>query len=617
MARDVIVRGPNFIHPEKPSAVGSRNSLNRHNRDEYSEAKLIIDEEVDKVLNHIQSKLPPEVLEKLDIMGSIKSKLHNYYNQEFQNMLNRYLVTMEDEMGKKFRDLVDKEEYKILNKYTPRDISDILDKIGGMEKFNTGEIEKSVVNMYGHLQGHIQRGMNEIETATNSLLREKTDVGAFVRGENAYAIVKCSFQDNIAKPKTVQDVKLSINIIDSELISPIYHYQVATSTLIKDIISNHVHELIDKEIKSLNISLLDAGKEELNPSEVIFEKFRILDNYFSTEDPKDENAKCYQFLAKRFIDAVDGIGAEISSDNYDPLALRESIKKVIDNENVRNRGFNTANNKLTSILDTSKMGYQYIENYKNTRECVIREYEDQTESRLPDERYKIRMVYLDLDQIEAARKAYSLQLDAIENNVNEIYNICYKLYLRDRDQKGKLDWDTVSKKYLRNIEVNNEDDDKDEDGDEENEKLWNEVLFVEPKDTEVLKQNPTFEIRKDSISKKFKLINDLIQKVYNFDITEVRSALEKRIKFIKDSYSEFDALINPYQLQAGLLLDIDIVSIKRKRTTMLSMANVLNEFLYSLSKGFADSAFASFSRRRSTQRDDIDREYLNTTDNLE
>ena len=28
-------------------------------------------------------------------------------------MLNRYLVTMEDEMGKKVRDLVDKEEYKI------------------------------------------------------------------------------------------------------------------------------------------------------------------------------------------------------------------------------------------------------------------------------------------------------------------------------------------------------------------------------------------------------------------------------------------------------------------------------------------------------------------------
>ena len=612
MARNVIVRGPNFIHPEKPSAVGSRNSLNRSNRDEYKEAQLVIDEEVDKVLNHIQAKLPPEVLEKLDVMGSVKSKLHNYYNQEFQNMLNRYLVTMEDEMGKKVRDLVDKEEYKILNKYTPREICDIIDKIGGMEKFNTGEIEKSVVNMYGHLQGHIQRGMNEIETATNALLREKTDVGAFVRGENAYAVVKCSFHDSVRKPKTVQDVKLSINVIDSELISPIYHYQVATSTLIKEVISNHVHELVDKEIKSLNMSLLDAGKEELNPSEAIFEKFRLLDNYFSSDDGKDEDSKCYQFLAKKFLDAIEGVGAEIETDNYDPLALRESIKKVIDSENIRNRGFNTANNKLTSILDTSKMGYQYIENYKNARECVIREYEDQAESRLPDERYAIRMVYLDHEQIEAARKAYNLQLKELESNVDEIYQICYKLYLRDRDQKGNEDWETLSRKYLSKLADSKEGDDEDEDS--EDEKLWNEVLLVTPRDTEVLKYNPTFEITKENIDKKFKLINQLIQKVFGYHITEVRSALEKRVKFIYDSYRDFKALINPYQLQPGLLLDIDITSIKRKRTTMLGMANVLNEFLFSLSKGFADSAFASFSRRRSTQRDDIDRDFTSDVD---
>ncbi|MCZ6474256.1 MAG: cytoplasmic filament protein CfpA, partial [SAR324 cluster bacterium] len=53
-----------------------------------------------------------------------------------------------------------------------------------------------------------------------------------------------------------------------------------------------------------------------------------------------------------------------------------------------------------------------------------------------------------------------------------------------------------------------------------------------------------------------------------------------------------------------------IISIKRKSTTMMKMANVLNEFLYSISRGFADSAFASFSRRRSTQREDIDGEYV-------
>jgi hypothetical protein len=39
-------------------------------------------------------------------------------------------------------------------------------------------------------------------------------------------------------------------------------------------------------------------------------------------------------------------------------------------------GFNTAVNSLTSILDTSKMGYQYVENLKNARELIVREYED-------------------------------------------------------------------------------------------------------------------------------------------------------------------------------------------------------------------------------------------------
>ena len=605
MARDIIVRGPNFIHPEKPSAVGSRNSLNRHNRDEYKEAKLMIDEEVDKILNHIQAKLPPEVLEKLDVMGSVKSKLHNYYNQEFQNMLNRYIVTMEDEMGKKVRDLVDKEEYKILNKYTPREISDILDKIGGMEKFNTGEIEKSIVNMYGHLHGHIQRGMYEIESHTNMLLREKTDVGSFVRGENAYSIVKCSFKDSAKKPKTVQDIKLSVNVLDSELISPIYHYQVATSVLIKDVISNYVQDLIDKEIQSLNANLLDSGKTELNPSEIIFEKFRMLDNYFSTDDTSDENSKCYQFLAKKFLDAVEGVEAEILSSDFDPLALRESVKKIIDSENVRNRGFNTANNKLTNILDSSKMGYQYVENFKNSRECVIREYEDQDINNLPDERYKIRMIYLDLDQINSIRKAYSLQLDELESHINEIYDVCFNLYIRDRDKKGKQDWETISDKYSMKTE-DSEDD--------EMEKLWDEVVFLEPKDTQVFRNNPTYEIRRENIDKKFDLIHKFIQQIYGFQVSEVRSAIEKRIKFISDTYKEFEALINPFQLQPGLLLDIDIVSIKRKRTTMLGMANVLNEFLYSLSKGFSDTAFASFSRRRSTERDDIDREYSATVD---
>jgi hypothetical protein len=71
-------------------------------------------------------------------------------------------------------------------------------------------------------------------------------------------------------------------------------------------------------------------------------------------------------------------------------------------------------------------------------------------------------------------------------------------------------------------------------------------------------------------------------------------------------------MINPYHLQPGLVLDVDITSIKRKQATMMSMANVLNEFLHGVSKGFQDAAFASFSRRRSTVREDINQSFADT-----
>jgi hypothetical protein len=166
-------KSPNKIHPEIPNAVGSRNSLAQEGRDKVTEAIGILDETADKVLHNIEKKLPEEVLVKMDITGGIREKLYNYINQTYVNMFNRYTVTMEDEFIKKVRDFVDREEAKGLARYTPRELTELLDKIGGSDKFHTGEVEKSMVNMYGHLQGHIQRGMNDLETETNAILRQK------------------------------------------------------------------------------------------------------------------------------------------------------------------------------------------------------------------------------------------------------------------------------------------------------------------------------------------------------------------------------------------------------------------------------------------------------------
>ena len=616
MARDSMTHGPNIIHPEKASAVGSRNSLNRDNRNEYEESKLLIDEEVDKVLNHIHAKLPPEVLEKLDVMGSIKSKLHNYFNQNFQNMYNRYITTMEDELGKKLRDLIDKEEYRNLNRYTPREIAEILDKIGGMDKFNTGEIEKSVVNIYGHLQGHIQRGMYELENETNALLRQKSDVGAFVRGENAYAIAKCSFKNNFYKPKTVIDIKLAINILDSELVSPIYHYQTSVETIVKDIISKHVHELIDQEIKELNMTLIDEGKEELSDTETIFEKIKALDNYVDDESA-NEQSKRYQFVAKRFMDKVAGLQAEIDPDEYDPLNVRENIKRVVDNENIRNRGFNTAVNNITSILDTSKMGYQHIENFKNARECVIREYEDTDSNNLPDERYHIRLVYYDNEQIREMRSAYDIQFEELRKEMMKVWEVSQVLYNDYKAARGVEDYDDIAKRYLKEGKPKGGGwfaTRVEEEAEEEPPKLWNEIVFIPPRTTEVEEQNKTNlhiveELRKRVISIRKRLVE-----IYKNQNPTDRTIVETRLHFLERKFEEFEQLINPYHVLPGLILEIDITSVKRKRTTMMSMANVLNEFLYSVSKGFQDTAFAQFSRRRSTVRSDLDQSFEHATE---
>ena len=363
---DEIEYGPQIVHPEIESAVGSRNSLARKGRLEYKESSLLIDEEVDKILNHISSKLPPEVLNKVDVMNGVKEKLHNYYNLSFQNMLNRYLTTAEDEMTKKYRDLVSMEEYKGLHKYTPRLISSILESIGGIDKFNVGEIDKSIVNIYGHLQGSVQRSLYTLETETNSILRQKTDVGAFVRGENTYSIAKCSIKDNTEKPTTVSDLKMAINILDSELISSILHLHRNSAVLLQTIASDEVMIYLDEEIKKINAAQLDQGALELGDNESTLKKIQLLENYVG-DDKASETSSRYQLVAKHILDAVDK--ALENNEEQNLLSVRYNVQKILETEGVRNRGYNTAVNTLTNVLDTSKMSYQNIENSKGARVC--------------------------------------------------------------------------------------------------------------------------------------------------------------------------------------------------------------------------------------------------------
>lgn len=603
MASIDLPRSPNVFHPEKPSAVGSRNSLAQDYRDQQKEVNQLLEEETNKVLHHLNAKLPKEVLERLDVMGGVKEKLYNYFNQNYQNMFNRYMVTAEDEMVKKVRGFVDREEMKVLNRYTPKEIAILLDEVGGADKFNTGEIEKSMVNMYGHLQGHIQRGVNDLETLTNSLLRQKTDVGAFVRGENAYSIVKCAFKDNIYKPKTVTDVKLSVNILDSELISPIFQYQATVEYLIKDLLAKHYMDEIDKTIEQLKDERIDQGLEELSDGEIIFEKMKRVTN-FTDDDVDNPKSRRYTVIAKDLMERINNLRAEIDPETFDQLNIRENLKKIIDMENIRNRGFNTAVNSLTSILDTSKMGYQYIENLKNARELILREYDDTNQALLPDERYQIRLRYYDNAQLNEERKAYEVMIRSFETEVEHLWDVLNTRYEDSKFLTRVTDFNDLAKIYKKKIRKNI----KEKTGDplyEDIAKVWDEISFIKPAETEVERMNRTFIYEKDKLRKRLIIMRDKLKTMYNYQYPIERRVMEERLDFLDREFMKFDYIINPFHLQPGLLMDVDITSIKRKKATLDGMANVLNEFLHGVSKGFQDAAFASFSRRRSTVRADI------------
>jgi hypothetical protein len=63
-------KSPNAVHPEQPSAVGSRNSIAQEGRDKIKEATFLVDETVEKVMNHIEKKFPEEVLVKMMLWAS-------------------------------------------------------------------------------------------------------------------------------------------------------------------------------------------------------------------------------------------------------------------------------------------------------------------------------------------------------------------------------------------------------------------------------------------------------------------------------------------------------------------------------------------------------------------
>ena len=537
LLKERFLKGPNYFHPEKPSAVGSRNSTFRGGRNEYQESGLLVDEEVGKILNHVAAKLPPEILSKLDVQAGLKSKLHNYYNQTFQNMLNRYIVTVEDELAKKYRDLVDKEEFVQLNQYTPRLISTLIDRLAEPGVFTTEGLEKSISSTYMNLQENIHRSFKSLEKKTNSLLLQKTDVGAFIASDKAYNLVKCSFKHNSEKPKTVVDVKMGVNVLDAELINPIYHYQKPLQDLLKEVISRHIHEQIDAKISLINQSLEKDEQPIMDGRQEMFERLKSLEAYLGFDEAEDANAKKYQFVSKQLMDALDATTFEIPTHQMDANNIRENVKSILDQEHVQSKGFNRVVSMLTTILDNYRLGYQYINNLKNARSCTITEYSPADKDERPDETFGIKLYYVDADQLRSMRKAYDHQMNELRREIETARVVVEKIHDTHMESAKIVTYKSLSGTYLGGGAVGK--------GaaapkDAANElRPWNELVFTSS--SRAKDKSPTGQEFVSLVKAQIQVMDAKVAEVFGSEHTHERFVVEERLNFLKRQVSIFTA----------------------------------------------------------------------------
>lgn len=571
-------------HPEKPGAIGSRNSVHRETRDEYQEAKLLIDEQVDKILNHVTAKLPPEVLERLHVGGTVKEKLHNYLNQGYQNMFNRYLVTAEDELTKKYKDLVDREELNSLNRYSPREVTSLLKQLGKDKGFDISGIDSSVTNVYSQLQKSLNKEITDLNHQTDKVLRGKTDISSLIKSDGAYSIVKCYFRDNPIKPESVTDISLAVNVTESELLKPIFHYQNGPESILKEIISNHIITSIDKEITDLD-QAMGSSDGSWSDEERVVEKMNRLEQYMNFENSED--SKQYDYVAHRLLDTLQGMGDEDHAED-EPLSIRENIRTILGEENLRNKGFDDVVNTLINILNDSHLSFQHIDNFRNARKVVIQEYSDFSSQLRPDESYQISLSYLDSSQLREMRTSYCQQLDEFEGEALKLKQVFEKVYRSEKEHQGVVDFEDISKQFLAY-----KSDEEERDGDEEEEgtaNLWDEISFLQPHKDDYDKINETFDERRTYLKKKFFTIRERIQELYEFENPPERVILEQRLDFLEDSFNEFNRGCNPFHIQPGLLIELALSTIKKQEITVDSISQVLNRFLNVISKWGGNSS---------------------------
>ncbi|MDR1250106.1 MAG: cytochrome C oxidase subunit II, partial [Treponema sp.] len=340
---------------------------------------------------------------------------------------------------------------------------------------------------------------------------------------------------------------------------------------------------------------LDEGLEEYSDAELIINKLEKAGEIADDDSgARHARSKRYSLIAREILDRLKDSRAEIDPSEYDQLSVRENLKKILDHEHIRDRGFNTIVNSLSAALENARLGFQYMENYKNSREILIREYDDPGE--LPDEHYQIRMRYYDSAQLQEARKAYDTQMQGFETEILHAADILHVIYEDSKSPFKVSDFKDLALKMKDRIRKL-----KGKNGGplyEDIEKPWDGLSFVKTGETEVEQMNRTYAWEKERLSARLSLMREMIQNLYGeFDYPPERRSLEEQLNFLEREYNRFDYQINPYHLQPGLTLEVDVTSIKRKRVTLDAMSKAINEFLQGAIKTFQEAAFPTRSNQ--------------------
>ena len=509
----------------------------------------ILAQETDRLVQHLAASLPREALAAAGIHGDLKKKLYNCLEEIFHKVFSRYLETSD---GKILLDAIERDGKKDVSLHTPRGVAELLSSGDGLQRFNLGEIEHSLIAGEGTA--------GDMEALANSILRQKEDV--LSTGENVCTVVACAFRDNALKPKTVTDVKLCVNIADSSLIDPFFRYYTVIRYMIKDLISPHVIEAIDREMEAL----------------------------YHQEDP---DAAAYAVacamandaeLATAFVDRVVERGSKIDSAAFDMINIRQSIRKNADIENVCAQGFGKAVNALSATLVDSKLHYQFLEYVQNGYKVTIREYEDTDDANLPDERYQITVRFLDEGHLVEDCKAYDAQLKGLEKDAQHLWNLIEVIYQDSKSVFKVNDFEDLARKNKNRIKHLLKDTNSDLQYDIARD--WDDISIVRHGKEPIRTRLTRMRERLTNLSECLSPIE--------------RRVMEERLSRLEKEYVRFDHLINPYLLQSGLVVDVDITSVKRKKTTLDSVALALEEFLDTVSRGFQLAAIDTFAKETAT-----------------